>query len=188
MANYPRDQFDELPDHLLRVGAHRGPARKGDRWIAFGWAALATVVLVAAGIYGLSRVDASYSFDFPFAGEGTQTPAPPETPEAEVTPVTDPTTIVDREIDIAVLNGTTTTGLQTNAATILQAALWTVELAANASADDVEETVVYYSTAENEDVALGIAEALGVGIVRLSDAFPGTKITVILGTDFVAAE
>lgn len=187
MASYPRDQFDELPDHLLRVGAHRGLAAKGQRLMAFGWALLATVVLVVGGIYGLSRIDDSYSFELPFAGGETDAPETPTTPEVEVTPVTDPSTIVDRAIDITVLNGTTTAGLQTNAATVLQEAQWTVGLAANASANDVAETVVYYSNAENEDVALGVVLALGIGEIRLSDAFPGAKITVVLGEDFVTA-
>lgn len=187
MASYPRDQFDDLPDDLLRVGAHRGPAPKGRGWMAFGWASLATIVLVVGGIYGLSRFDASYSFELPFGGE-TQAPESTDAPEETVTPITDPSTIVDREIDVTVLNGTTTPGLQTNAATVLQEALWTVGLVANASANDITESVVYYDTAENEDVALGVAQALGVTTVRLSDAFPGAKITVVLGSDFAGAE
>ena len=47
MANFPTDQFDELPDNVDRVGAHRGPKVKGRGWIFLGWAVLATVVLGA---------------------------------------------------------------------------------------------------------------------------------------------
>ena len=47
---FPRDRFDSIPHGIDRVGAHRAPARRGAKWIAFGWAALATVVLVAVGI------------------------------------------------------------------------------------------------------------------------------------------
>ena len=50
---FPRDRFDSIPHGIDRVGAHRAPARRGAKWIAFGWAALATVVLVAVGIGGV---------------------------------------------------------------------------------------------------------------------------------------
>ena len=59
---YPRDRFDDIPDGIQRVGAHRAPRPKGSGWIAVGWAALAVVVLVAAGIFGLSLVSGSISF------------------------------------------------------------------------------------------------------------------------------
>lgn len=189
MASYPKDQFDELPDELLRVGAHRGPAPKGRGWIAFAWAALATGVLVVGGIYGLSRIDQSYSFDLPFAGGETSAPnVPTPEPTVAVEPVTDPNTIPEREIVITVLNGTRTPGLESEAAGALTALAWNVGSTATASDNTIEETVVYYSNAEDEDVALGISQALGVGTIRLSDFFVGAKITIVLGSDYAAAE
>ncbi|MGH1549227.1 hypothetical protein ACRAWB_08665 [Leifsonia poae] len=59
---FPRDRFDEIPEDLTRVGAHRAPRPKGRGWIAVGWAVLATLVLVGAGIFGLSLVNGSISF------------------------------------------------------------------------------------------------------------------------------
>ena len=47
---FPRDRFDSIPHGIERVGAHRASARRRTCWIAFGWAALATVVLAVAGI------------------------------------------------------------------------------------------------------------------------------------------
>src|ERR1019366_5658749 len=54
MANFRTDQFDNLPENVDRVGAHRGPKVKGRGWIAFAWAVLATAVLVVGGLYVLS--------------------------------------------------------------------------------------------------------------------------------------
>jgi len=183
MATFPKDQFDELPDDLLRVGAHRGPKVKGAGWIGFAWAALATGVLVVVGLWAVSLVDDSISFDLPSIGAGS-TPTPTPTPEETVAPITDPSTIEDREITITILNGTATEGLQGDAATVLDEAGWTIASEASASENTIEETVVYYSDEANEDVAEGIVLALGVGEARLSDAFLGAPITVVVGSDF----
>jgi hypothetical protein len=189
MATYPQDQFDVLPDDLLRVGAHRGPKVKGRGWIGFAWAALATGVLIVAGIYTLSRLDANFAFELPsLSAEETSTPTATASAEPEVVPITDPGSIDDRDITITVLNGTATTGLENDAADVLNDADWNVTSEASASANDVETTVVYYSDAANEDVAAGIVLALGTGETRLSDAFVGAPITVVLGADFPAAE
>jgi hypothetical protein len=48
----------------------------------------------------------------------------------------------------------------------------------------VENTTVYYRSAEYEGIALGMVEALGVGSAQLSDAFPGAPVTVLLGADY----
>ena len=53
-----------------------------------------------------------------------------------------------------------------------------------ASEKTVEKTLIYYSDPANEDVARGLVLALGVGDIRLSDAFPGAPITVVLGADY----
>ena len=182
MANFPKDRFDTLPDDLVRVGAHRGPKRKGAGWITFAWAALATGVLVAGGLIGVRILDASFSFT-----ESTSVAEPETSTVATAEPVTDPSTIADREISITVLNGTATVGLQNDAATVLTDGGWTVGTQATSTATDITETIVYYSDAANEDVARGVLLAIGVGDVRLSDAFPGAPVTVVVGSDFVAA-
>src|SRR5689334_16419557 len=106
MASYPKDRFDELPEDLERVGAHRSPKKKGGGWIGFAWAALATIVLIFGGGFVLTRymgVDLGLSSIFPEPVAETPTPTP--TPTAD--PLTDPTTIApDRVLVINVLNGT----------------------------------------------------------------------------------
>ena len=182
MANFPPDQFDTLPDDLTRVGAHRAPATARRGWIGFAWAALATGVLVAGGLYAVSLADASLDSDAPAAATGTATAAP----TAE--PVTDPSTVLDRNITITVLNGTASVGLEDDAATALVNAGWAVGSQATSTATDITQTIVYFADAANEDVARGVALALGVGDVSLSDAFLGAPLTVVVGSDFATVE
>lgn len=185
MASYPRDRFDQFPDDLKRVGAHRGPKKKGRGWIGFAWALLATGILIVGGLYGLSRylgVDVGLPF---FGPSASSTPTPTPTPTMD--PVLDPTTIDPaRQIRTTVLNGTPTVGLQDTVGDALAAAGWTIDSKLNASQSDVENTFVYYSDPANEDVARGLVVALGVGEIRLvsADTFPGTPLTIVLGADY----
>jgi hypothetical protein len=186
MASFPTDQFDNLPDDLERVGAHRGPKVRGRGWIGLAWAVLATAVLMVVGLYVLSLLNDQITFKLPGQAASTPTPKPTVSHTPSVQPITDPTTTAmkRRHITITVLNGTAVAGLQNVAGTKLTKAHWTVGSRALASETTIKQTVVYYSTAKNEDVARGIQLALGAGTIRLSDAFQGAPITVVLGKDF----
>jgi hypothetical protein len=181
MATFPNDQFDDLPDNLDRVGAHRGPKVRGRGWIGFGWAVLATAILIVAGLFVLQSLVGTDGI-LGSGAEPTDSPTASATPV--IVPVTDPTTIKARHITITILNGTPTVALQTSARSRLVAAHWNVTSTAPASATNIAKTVVYYSKAANQDVALGIAKALGTSTVRLTDVFPGTPITVVIGSDY----
>ena len=188
MASYPRDQFDDLPVGVARIGAHRAAGKRGTGWIAFASAVVATVALIAAGLFIISRFD--HSFEVPLL------PAEPiatetETPEPVVTaePITDPASLPPEQLSalvLSVLNGTETNGLASVAATQLVEAGWPDPSRAAASSTTEELTIVYYATAADEGVARGIAQLIGTSEVRLSDAFPGTSVTVVLGADYVA--
>ena len=182
MATFPTDQFDNLPDSLDRVGAHRGPKIKGRGWIVFAWAVLATVVLVGAGLFVLQTVSGP-GFTGSVA-EPSDTPSASPTPV--ITPITDPTTLAvkKRHITITVLNGTTTQDLQSKAAKKLKTDKWKVTSSSLASVSDFKKTVVYYSDKANQDVALGIAQALGFKTVQFTDVYKGAPITVVLGADY----
>ena len=189
MASYPKDRFDQLPEDLKRVGAHREPKRKGRGWVGFAWAALATGILVFGGLFGISRFfDIDLGLPI-FAGEETPTPTPTPTPTME--PILDPTVaeFAARGIKLVVLNGNATAGLQSTVAADLTAKGWVVASAIPASTKDVEETFVYYSDRLNEDAARGVAVALGVGRIRLvsPETYPGAAITVVIGADFPGA-
>jgi hypothetical protein len=89
MASYPKDRFDDLPEDLVRVGAHRAPRKKGGGWIGFAWAALATLVLTVGGLFVLSVIDPGVRFEIPGLPVAEQTSA---APEDESTPTAIPLT------------------------------------------------------------------------------------------------
>ncbi len=185
MASFPRDRFDEIPSDIQRVGAHRVPRPRGRGWVRFGWAVLATAVLVVAGLFAYSLYDPS--FHVPFTGQQTEPPVetPTEDPTAE--PVTDPTTIdpeVLAQLTIAVLNGTPTQGLSNTAADQIAKAGWPDPSRAAASNQAETETIVYYGDPADEGYARGIMQLIGAADARLSDAFPTASITIVLGSDY----
>ena len=185
MASFPPDQFDEIPADLSRVGAHRAPPRRGRGWIRIAWAALATGVLIAAGLFGLSRIDPNFKLDLPGAAASASA-----TPSASVTPtaaaITDPTKVpAGLTLSISVLNGSATDGLQDKAGDVIKAAGWPDPARANATERSEKTTVIYYRSADYEGVARGLAALLGVGAdVKLSDAFLGAPVTIVLGSDY----
>lgn len=191
MASSPHDRFDDLPDDLVRVGAHRAPPKRGRGWVNFAWAALATGVLIVGGLYGLSRVNPAISFELPVLGGVAADPGTAATPEPEATPLTDPA-LVDPALDlsISVLNASPTDGQQEVAANQITQARWPAPAAAVASARDREVTVVYYNGAQYESIALGLAQLLGIDAANLanSDAYLGAPVTIVLGADYVPPE
>ena len=187
---YPKDRFDELPDDLQRIGAHRGPARRGRGWIAFAWAALATLVLILVGIIGL-RTFVGMEINIPFLSTSPAPEAvvpPTQTPPAE--PVLDPSSIDPaRAITTSIYNGTTAAELQNTVGDALTAAGWTIDTRARASTSDVAVTTVYYSDPANEDVARGLVVALGIGEISLipAETFPGNPLNIVIGADYPGA-
>jgi hypothetical protein len=188
MASSPRDRFDDLPDDLVRVGAHRAPPRRGRGWVNFAWAALATGVLIVGGLYGLSRVNPAISFELPVLGDAAAGPSTSATPVPEATPLTDPA-LVDPALNltISVLNASPTDGQQDAAATQMALAGWPSPAAAVASTRDQEITVIYYNGAQYESIALGLAQLLGTDPANIanSDAYLGAPVTIVLGSDYV---
>lgn len=185
-TTYPKDQFDELPEDVTRVGSHRAPAKRGGGWIVFAWAALATGVLVVGGLFAITLTDNSDA-DLGGTALSTSTATATSTPEVTVDPITDPADIdADRDISITILNGTTVAGLGTTAFTALDGDGWPVEPAADAKEQTRETTVVYYTDAADEDIALGLVDALGTGEARLTDSTIGASVRIVLGADYDA--
>ena len=182
MANYPQDRVDEVPSGLLRVGAHRAPKKRGRGWIGFGWAVLATAILTVVGLVGLAAFNDQINFDLPFF-QSEETPPPTPTP----TPTSEPT--LDPAVPLTILNGTPTPGLANQLGDALAAQGWAgaaegIGSRANAGTRDIEKTVVYYSDPVYEGAARGLVLALGVGDIRLSTDYPGSAVTVVLGSDY----
>jgi len=190
MAKHPRDRFDEVPDDLQRVGAHRAEARRGRGWVVLAWCALAVGVFVGAGVVYLGVANDSFQFVSPTSGEtsdagsaepGDDTPSPTTPPET-VAPA-DPASVDPDVTSITVLNGTTTSGLAGRASLALAEIGWTVAGQGNADGT-VPSTIVYYSDAADEAVARGVARDLGATTVELSTAFPDSSVTAVLGADY----
>jgi hypothetical protein len=192
--SHPRDRFDvKGPAEPGRIGAHRAPERRGRGWIAFAWAAAATVVLVVVGIVALQLITDRLDLDavFPQQEQSQAASEAPSTPAAAPAEV-DPSAIV------TVLNGTATSGLAALAVEQLASDGWSQNIAvSNADQTDVETTVVYYQDPSQEGAARGLAESLGVGAITLSDDFaidpgegqePILQLVVVLGSDYEPAD
>lgn len=194
---FPRDRFDDVSDGP-RVGAHRGARRRGRGWIAFAWGALATGVLVLVGVLVLALLNGSYSFP------GSTTSSRPSssasattTPSARPSGSSSPSSSASASqapgaaepsaqgtTSVVVLNGTTTTGLAARASSALTTAGWQVASTGDAGTTGATASVVYYQLADQQAVAQGVANALGITAVQQSAAFPNADVSVVLGADY----
>ncbi|MEJ3403811.1 LytR C-terminal domain-containing protein [Rathayibacter sp. YIM 133350] len=173
----PKDRFDEFPNDLERVGAHRAPRRRGRGWVVLGWAALATVVLIVIGAVGILWLNNGLDIETPLTTSSA-------TPTASGAPAAAPTT--DPSVSVTVLNGTTTEGLAGTVADILRGQGWNVGATSNADSSDIAKTRVYYADAGLEGAARGAAAALPGADVALSQDFAqtGAQLVVVIGTDY----
>jgi hypothetical protein len=192
---FPRDRFDDVTDGP-RVGAHRGPQRRGRGWIVFAWAALATGVLVGLGVLGLGLATTGLS-DGNDSGGSASSPTPSASATAKPSPSSSPsassgsgagasaaTPAQQGTTSVVVLNGTTTTGLAGRASTALTGAGWKIASTGDAGTTGTTQTIVYYRSAESAAVAQGIAQSLGTTAVQQSSAFPNADVSVVLGSDY----
>lgn len=192
-TTYQKDRFDDIPDDLQRVGAHRAVSGKGRGWVGFAWAALVTGILVIAGVVGLGMLTDTVNFTLPGTG-GSDVIASETTSPTASTSATPPSQVapqLDGAVLITVLNATPTVGLANAAGDELVAKGWGgaatgVGTRATADVKTVTATIVYYTTAASEAAALKVVEDLGVGTATLSPAYPTTPITVLLGSDYTA--
>jgi LytR cell envelope-related transcriptional attenuator len=191
---YPKDRFDDLPRKLDRVGAHRAAAAKRSGWVALWWALAATILLIAGGVVGLFVLNERLDF----ASPGVETPppsasaTPPPTEAPTPTPTSTPTPepTIDPALSITVLNGTPGVGVAGGVAELLTAEGWTVGATADASSEDVPETIVYYADASLEGAARGVAGSVAGSDILLSSDFAdsGADLTVVIGNDYAPGE
>lgn len=183
MATYPKDRFDDLPRDLQRRGAHRAPPKRGRGWIGLVWALVATVALIAIGLTALSLIgDHRAQPAGAPAAANTVAPSPSSTATAAAPKV-------DPKLPLTILNGTTTSQLANKAGDLLVGEGWKgaaegVGTRLNAAEHDVAQTVVVYSDPTHESAARALVRALGVGVVRQGNDYPGSPVTIVLGTDY----
>lgn len=150
-------------------------------WVVLLWAAVATVVLVAVGIFGTLVLTGRVSLDPEVAP--TAVPAPVVTPE------------LDTEYNVLVLNATPEAGLATRARDQIVAAGWSPDLvlAGDAGSRDFATTTVYYPFATDEAAALALAEVIGGAEVVQSDVYQpvddpeSRQLAVVLGVDRIGS-
>jgi hypothetical protein len=171
-SSLPRDRFDE-PQRTGRVGAHRiaGRARRAWRYVVAG--AIATVLLVTAGILWANSIGGGGANDSLAQG-------PAQTQE-RVKPELDPTAT------IAVLNGTPTPNLAAGVDQVITANGWgIIAFSDDASQRDVPISAVFYASPEDEIAAAGLAAELGGVSTYQSDGYGeyGVRLVVLLGADY----
>lgn len=177
MAKEEPDSFDELSTNIKRVGAHRGPVRRGRGLIQLGAMVAAFAVLFFAGQFAVQQWGASI---LPVVND-TQLQYPEVAKPSYEVPVVD--VVKDSEMAVTVLNGTARSGFASQVGDYLDRQTYHVIARANASSL-VDETVIYYNHLGVEGQARSVAETLGVERVELATAFQGSPITVVLGEDY----
>jgi len=173
------DRFDAIPQAQGRVGAHRAenPGMRG--WFVLLWAAVATAVLIAVGIFAAMLAMGRISFD---------SVSPTPMPSATVTATNPP---LDTSYAVLVLNATGATGLAASTKDVIVNAGFSGSAVATGDADsqDFPATTVYYKTAADKPAAQALAALLGATQVAQSDVYgddvvQGQKqLTVVLGHD-----
>ncbi|MEI2268873.1 LytR C-terminal domain-containing protein [Microbacterium sp. No. 7] len=179
------DRFDDVSPNVSRVGAHRAENPRLRIGLIVFWSAVATVAIVAAGVFGTLLSTGRLSFG-PAAGpSGTSQVVAPK---------------VDTSYQVLVLNATAETGLGARIRDQVIAAGWAdadVEVS-NASSTDFPTTTVYYARPADEAAARGLADAIGGAEVSLDDTYqvvapPETtaadgasrpQLVVVVGLDF----
>ena len=199
-SSFLPDRFDDVERDLGYVGTHR---RQRSSWSVFAPVGIglgAVVVLVLAGIWFVDRSDDYLTLDASevpvITGEAPEEEAldepviiEPEVPE-EVVAVTDPTQIDTEGLTLTVLNGTPTQGMAARAVDRLVRIGWPEATATNADSIDIQQSVVAYSEDADKAIALGIAQELDLDAdsVVQTTAYPGARVTVVLGADYVDTE
>ncbi len=183
------DRFDDIPQEPGYVGLRRLRRRRAFWVIPTAVLAGTSLLLVALGLWWMDRAGDSLEFDavdIPLIQPEVQ-PEPEPEPEPEpIEPIINPNADEALGLTVTVLNGTLIQGLAASAGEQLTREGWPEQTLANADTNTVEESYVAYSREEDEALALGAAQILGIESVVLTDRNFGARITVVLGSDYQA--
>lgn len=190
MSNFPRDEFDRVPENSARHGVHRASLEAAPRSLVplmiFGVAALC-IGLVAFLV--VPRLGAGNDNAAPPAVVKSQTTAavtppaseaPTPTPSPTPTPKPTPASQLDKTIPVAVFNAAGIGGLAAKYTGIITGDGWTVSQAANWSGQPQATSVIYYDGATQKDNAAALGTLLGItSLVDTADL--GLPLAVVLG-------
>ncbi|MBO0909923.1 LytR C-terminal domain-containing protein [Arthrobacter sunyaminii] len=208
MSNYPRDEFDKVPETSSRQGVHRErliPSRSSGLGLIITVGVLALVLGVAA-YFVLPRLgigtddgdrapaaDSSASVESPEPqasepGQSTEpTPSATAAPSAEPAPTPSPTpsptpAAADRSQPVVVLNGSGIGGLGASVSARLGADGWTTAQVANWGGQPLQGSIIFYGTEDQLPNAQELSQLLGIPTVVQSPDF--TLVTVVPGPGF----
>ncbi len=216
MSQYPRDEFDKVPETAARQGVHRerlvpthsnGLALKilvGVLVLAVGLTAYFVFPRLGIGQGGTASSATSAPAPEPSTSESASaapteepssspTPSPTPSPSteppsdeptsAEPTPTASEPAAADRTQPVAVLNGTTVSGLASTAAGRLQVDGWNVTQIGNWPGEPLQGSIVLYNGEEQRASAEALAQVLGIPTVQGGAGF-SPALTVVVGPGF----
>ena len=185
------DRFDEVPQEEGYIGIRRAQRSKTFWLVPTAIVAGVSVVLIAIGMVVVQRADdrLQISPEEIALAEPEPTAAEEVAPEPElepepVEPIINPTADEADGLTITILNGTDTTGLAARAGNLLDREGWPEQTRTNADEQGVTESLVAYQDPDDEALAQGVGEILGISEVVQTDNHPGARITVLVGSDF----
>ncbi|MDJ1113085.1 LytR C-terminal domain-containing protein [Microbacterium dauci] len=181
---FPKDRFDGLERGHGRSGAHRAEHPRLRVGAIVVWSAVATVVLILAGVFGTMLATGRLDFaPAPAATEGAGPVAP----------------MVDTSYPVLILNATDQAGLAAELRDVVVEAGWAEGdvQESNASSTDFETTTVYYPSEADEAAARGLADVIGGAEVSLDDTYQvvgdpstpgvdgelGAQLVIVVGLD-----
>jgi len=200
---YPEDEFDAEPAPDAPIGVHRAPRSWWSRW----WPFVAVVVLVPAVTVGLVAWASSWDGRLPGFGDSTEpaaaAPSEPESsaPAEETTEAEDPgaeapaeteeppveeepAPTADLTTDVRVLNASNRSGLAAGAAGDLEDAGFTAVTTGNGNAGGLQQTTVFYGSADLAATAQQVADSLGIANVVEDAGTAPEGVVVLLLADF----
>lgn len=194
------DRFDDFERDVTYVGMHRERRVTWFTFLPIAVSVVAIALVVTASVLFIEQSGRSLTIDqsvIPqISADGPEDESSEESvpsnsvSPAEVAPITDPTQINSEDLTLTVLNGTETQGMAARVVNRLVTSGWPEASATNADSSDVLLSVVAYSEEADRGIALGIALELDLDseAVVQTPAYPGARVTVVLGADYVDTE
>ncbi|MCQ9165892.1 MULTISPECIES: LytR C-terminal domain-containing protein [unclassified Arthrobacter] len=195
MTNYPRDEFDRVPENSARHGVHRASLEVASRSLVplmiFGVAALCVGLLAFLIVPKFSGHEmaaippASQSATAPATPHSKQpatTKAPSAAPSTAPapTPSAAPAATVDKSTAVVVFNATGIGGLAARYSGQLAANGWTVAQTGNWSGSPQGISSIIYNGAAQKANAEALGRLLNISTL-LDSAEMGVPLTIILG-------
>ena len=199
MSQYPRDEFDKVPETSTRQGVHRErliPARSSGIGLIITVGVLALLVGLAAyfvlprlGIGAGSNASPAVSESSAPAPEPSpsQSPSASPTPSATSTPTPTPeptpeAPAADRTQPVVVLNASGIGGLGANVSARLAGDGWSTAQVANWAGAPLQTSIIFYNGEAQRANAEELSALLGIPTITESPEF--AQVTVVAGPGF----